>query len=290
MSEMGLLPNEDKPAGARLRVFDFDGQRDLAVRWTSGPLTGGGGLLAVGDLDGDGVSEWTAGGREIHAFDKGSNGFRPIGAACPNCRDAVIGELGELREPSGSPRIVPLYWNLRGGQLVAGKATRVELALYSPWAEARDVRVTVKGPEADLSIADGMVTVPAIPARGVVTVPAFTITGKGQSTPFLEIEISAAGGYRQTVPVRLYVSPPPPDFEAGDVEGRIAAARAHAADENRRVLVVWGGREDKTSQAFLEGVLRDRDVSRTLLYEYDVVRVDANPAARRLSAKYRADL
>jgi hypothetical protein len=294
MSEMGLLPNEDKPAGARLRVFDFDGQRDLAVRWTSGPpgpLTGGGWSLAVGDLDGDGVAEWTAGGRDVQAFDKASNGFRSVGSPCPTCRDGVVGRIGELREPAGSTLIVPLYWNVRNAQLVAGKPTRVDLALYSPCAEARDVRVTVIGPEAELEIAGGVLQVPSIPARGVVNAPAFTLTGKGgQATPFLNIEITAAGGYRQTIPLRLYVSPAPPNFEAADVEGRISAAQAHAKDENRRVLVVWGGREDKASQAFLEGVLRDREVSRTLLYEYDVVRVDTGPAARKVAAKYHADL
>ncbi len=61
----------------------------------------------------------------------------------------------------------------------------------------------------------------------------------------------------------------------------IAAAQKRAAAENRRVLVVWGA-----TDALSTMLKKDRDVSRKIQYEYDVVHADAKQeeAAKKLGA------
>jgi hypothetical protein len=66
-----------------------------------------------------------------------------------------------------------------------------------------------------------------------------------------------------------------------DPADAIAAAQKRAASENRRVLVVWGA-----TDALSTMLKKDRDVSRKILYEYDVVHADAKreEAAKKLGA------
>jgi hypothetical protein len=72
-------------------------------------------------------------------------------------------------------------------------------------------------------------------------------------------------------------------FEPGaDPEADLAAARARAGAEDRRVLVEWGTDWDRWCRMLhaLEG--SDPKIKRELLYEYDVVRVDVGRYDRNL--------
>ncbi|MCC6678745.1 MAG: thioredoxin family protein [Phycisphaerales bacterium] len=81
--------------------------------------------------------------------------------------------------------------------------------------------------------------------------------------------------------------------EAADAKQQIAAAIARAKKENRRVLVQWGGNWCPWCIA-LHGLFKsDKAIARTLMYEYEVVYVDAGkPAGKNvdLAKTYGADL
>jgi thiol:disulfide interchange protein len=74
----------------------------------------------------------------------------------------------------------------------------------------------------------------------------------------------------------------------------IAAALARAKRENRRVLVQWGGNWCHWCVLLADFEKTDGKVSKELLYEYDVVKIDIgtwdNPKHADLVAKYGADI
>lgn len=80
--------------------------------------------------------------------------------------------------------------------------------------------------------------------------------------------------------------------EAADAKADIAAALARAAKENRRVLIQWGGNWCVWCTRLAEISRTDKEISRKLLYEYDVVHVDAGRGDKNqdLAKKYGADL
>jgi hypothetical protein len=85
------------------------------------------------------------------------------------------------------------------------------------------------------------------------------------------------------------VAPPLPTYDASNLEARVTGATAKARQENRRVLIAWGSNSDKASQALIELTARNSEVSRKLLYEYDLVRAD--PAGNEaVAVKVGADL
>ncbi len=81
--------------------------------------------------------------------------------------------------------------------------------------------------------------------------------------------------------------------EKADAKQQIAAALAKAGRENRRVLIQWGGNWCSWCVKLHELFKKDREIARTLLYEYDVVHVDAGkPVGKNidLGSTYGADL
>ena len=89
----------------------------------------------------------------------------------------------------------------------------------------------------------------------------------------------------------FYVAPPLPTYQA-DVAARLARASADAQHENRRVLIVWGSNAEKPSQDFILTMIRTPELSRTLLYEYEIVRAEFagnEAAARKFNATPAAD-
>jgi hypothetical protein len=52
------------------------------------------------------------------------------------------------------------------------------------------------------------------------------------------------------------------------------------------VLVQWGSNADAASRALIQSILKSGDVSRTLLYEYEVVRAETK-GNERVAAKYK---
>jgi hypothetical protein len=55
------------------------------------------------------------------------------------------------------------------------------------------------------------------------------------------------------------------------------------------VLIQWGSNSDKASQELIQTMLKNPDVSRTLLYEYEIVRADIT-GNERAPATYKADI
>jgi len=73
----------------------------------------------------------------------------------------------------------------------------------------------------------------------------------------------------------VIVQPPKVYDETADARQQIAAALATAKLENRRVLIQWGGNWCPWCVKLHDTFKADKDIARTLMYEYDVVYVDA---------------
>lgn len=80
--------------------------------------------------------------------------------------------------------------------------------------------------------------------------------------------------------------------EAADAKADLAAAFARATKENRRVLIQWGANGCVWCTRLADLSRKDKEVSRKLLYEYDVVHVDIGRGDKNqdLAKKYGADL
>ena len=140
--EFGKLAGRDIRA-PRVHVFSFDGARDFTEVWTSEHLSTQATNLSAGDLDGDGTGEFVLGGRQVYRYDAAVKTFRASATGCATCTDGVIGALGTLAEPVAATRVVPLYWTVPGRQIAEGQTLNVAMTLLSPFAEAKDVTVTV---------------------------------------------------------------------------------------------------------------------------------------------------
>ena len=284
--ESGRIGEKDINASLRTLVFEFDGRGDFVQKWASGyGSQAGAGRLAAGDLDGDGVAEIVA-GRDVYRRAAGG-GYQAAGPLCPACSVGAIGNLPELREPAAS-RVVPLYWSLANGMIPQSDTVDVALTLLSPWGEAKDVTVTVTSPNAKLTVTNGVLKVPTVPSKGRVVTPAFRLTANdGKEPAQLDVEI-AFGGLRQTVSRALYVAAPLPTYDAANLDARIAQALAVAKDENRRVLIQWSGKADPAGKALVQAETKG-DLSRTLLYEYAVVRADV-AGNGAIASRYKANV
>jgi len=168
-----------------------------------------------------------------------------------------------------------------------GETLDVPVTLRSVWAEAKDVTVTVVSEDPAVEVNEATFRIPSIPANGIVTAAPFKLTGRqsGRSVR-LRIDVTAAGGYRQSVTSSLvHVVSAPPTY-VGNVESRVANALARARDDNKRILIQWGSNADPAATALISITRRDSDVAKTLVYEYEVVRADVK-GAERIAAKYK---
>jgi len=77
-------------------------------------------------------------------------------------------------------------------------------------------------------------------------------------------------------------------FPGTDPTEAIAAAQKRAAQENRRVLVLWGANDSEPSVAAATMLRKDRNASKVVRYEYDLVLADVIHA--ELAKKVGADV
>lgn len=80
--------------------------------------------------------------------------------------------------------------------------------------------------------------------------------------------------------------------EAADAKARLAAAIARAKQENKRVLVQWGANWCGWCKLLHATLRKDASLSRKLMYEYEVVRVDVGRFDKNtdLAKQYGVDL
>lgn len=85
---------------------------------------------------------------------------------------------------------------------------------------------------------------------------------------------------------------PPLYDEQADAKSDIAAALAKAKQENRRVLIQWGGNWCGWCKLLDKALKGDKQLARKILYEYDVVHVDVGHFDKNmeLAKGYGADL
>src|SRR5580698_10516629 len=77
--------------------------------------------------------------------------------------------------------------------------------------------------------------------------------------------------------------------EKANAKDLIDSALAAAKRQNRRVLIQWGGNWCSWCLLLHDRMKSDKDLAKTLHYEYDVVLIDSN-GNKDLAAKYGADL
>jgi thioredoxin-related protein len=97
----------------------------------------------------------------------------------------------------------------------------------------------------------------------------------------------------QDAPAKKPAAPETPAYdEKADAAVDIAAALARAKSENRRVLIQWGANWCDWCLRLHGLAKNDKEISRKLLYEYDVVRVDVGHFDKHmeLAEKYEARL
>lgn len=235
-TEGGFRPGETtRSNGGRVHLFKYDGALGFTRTWVSDwTVRAGIPAFAIADLDGDGRNEFLYNGQTVYARDQAARSFtpRPLCPECPGFGSAVVGKLPELREPISATRIVPVRWSLPGGQLVRGGTASVALTLRSVWAAAADVVVTVSAASSSLALPPQTLTAPAIPAGGVVTLPPFTLAARdaprdpdalGMAFGTLLVEISAKGGYRQSLRLTVSIVSLAADLRARAEAGNSAA-------------------------------------------------------------------
>jgi thiol-disulfide isomerase/thioredoxin len=108
---------------------------------------------------------------------------------------------------------------------------------------------------------------------GVATILAFALTARAEDPP------KPKGGEKPEV--KIY-------DEKADAKALIDGALASAKRENRRVLIQWGGNWCSWCLLLHNKFTTDRDLAKTLRYEYDVIHIDSKN--EDLIKKYGADI
>ncbi|HYD00256.1 MAG TPA: DUF255 domain-containing protein [Phycisphaerales bacterium] len=121
----------------------------------------------------------------------------------------------------------------------------------------------------------------------ITTLVAFVVAAGTIASPVL-----VQGAQPVTQPAPAKAKPALYDVNA-DARQQIATALAKAKKENRRVLIQWGGNWCTWCIKLHESMQADRQITRTLQYEYDVVHIDAGQPKDKnidLATSYGADL
>ena len=66
-----------------------------------------------------------------------------------------------------------------------------------------------------------------------------------------------------------------------DASKQIGAALEKSRKENRRTLIIWGSNDSQSCLALHKSLTGNREIAKTLQYEYDVVRVDVSTAIKK---------
>jgi hypothetical protein len=291
----GGVREDKKPANGRIHVFAFEPQTSTFMsQWVSGPTSESPSVHAtvVADVDADGINEIVFNAHDIYKRASDANTYRLTTTLAnwtkrTGSPTVAIGAFGELREPASSTRVIPLYWTA-GRELAQGDAVETTVTLFSPWNDAKDVAVKVLSDNERITVTDGAVSVGAISAGTTATTKKFRLAANGGTLDSkLRLEITAAGGYRQVVPLQLAIGAPFPAFES-NVESRIATALTKARSEYQRVLVQWGSKGDAVSENLMRAIRKDYSTSETLTNEYRVVGAEIK-GSERIAAKYKVD-
>ena len=224
--ESGVRPSDRRPHhGGRIHLFKFDSRRDFTRVWLSDwTLPAHIPAFAVADLDGDGRNEFIYEGQFVYKATADGTVYtaRPLCSECGTFFNAVVGALPELREPTAAMRIVPVRSSLPGQSIATGQTADVTLTLRSVWAAAKDVRVQVTSTDPRLTVEPAVLRLPTIPGGGIAALPPFALTA-AQIPPRpppkpgmdyqpdnlgLQLDITAAGGYKQSLWLRTSISVP----------------------------------------------------------------------------------
>jgi len=213
-----IPPNGEKGKDGQIHIFTFDGRRGF-VDQVLPDRTLGIPAFSVGDIDGDGINEFVYNGREVYGYNKTSSKYE-LRATLPftTSTTTVVGTLPALREPSDAVRIVPVRWTLPRGSIRLGETANISISLKSVWATAKDVTVELRSESPLIRIKNGVLRIGDIAGGTTAASPDFAL-GQVKPNPIpkidpangdllladLQLVITAAGGYRQSIPLSVNI-------------------------------------------------------------------------------------
>jgi hypothetical protein len=211
--EFGVHPDGLRGIG-RILLFEYRQDGSFETTWTS-PWTGSAGIPALYplDLNGDGCAEFIHNGEHIYSRSESSDGFEVIRSFANRSGEVAIGNLGDLRFPTDAVRIVPVGWSM---PRLLDPNTEVEgtVSFKSVWASAEDVSVRLVSDHPAVTVLEaggglGNIASGQWKDSGVFRIRVNEPGGEPGWVPdegattwvYLRLEVSAASGYRQTIPL-----------------------------------------------------------------------------------------
>lgn len=220
--EHGILPHEDENKAGHIYVFKHSGKNSFKDIWKS-DWTYNARIPAftVGDIDSDNKNEFIYNGMEVYKYTGQESMYEKIGSLSINAHNAVIGELPNLVDPITSLRIIPIRWDLKTQDLKPGQTYESALSIRSVWAEATNVKLSLKSEDESIEIGNGNQHLGGIKSGETVESNPITVRigniKPQEDNPYgrfmIWIEISADGGYKLSVPFTFYLELPIPSRE-----------------------------------------------------------------------------
>jgi len=214
-----LPPGVDRTKSGHIHIFAFDGQRGFVETWLSDwTFRSDVPAFSTGDLDGDGINEFIYNGREIYGFNRLSGKYELENTMQITGNGPVktaVGVFSAFKEPSNALRIIPVKWTLPSSGIRLGESANVSISLRSVWATAKDVTMEVSSDSPNLIVKNGTLRIGEIAGGTIVASPTFTLEAPKPAQPAQEDEsapghiilsITAAGGYRQSIPLRVTIA------------------------------------------------------------------------------------
>lgn len=212
--ELGILPHEDENKEGHIYVFKHSGKNSFKDIWKS-DWTYNARIPAftVGDIDSDKKNEIIYNGMEAYEYTGPESMYEKIGSLSTNAHNAVIGELPNLVDPITSLRIIPIRWDLRTQDLKPGQTYKSSLSIRNVWAEAKNVSMNLKTDSDYITIENGHQKLGLIKSGEIIDSQPISVQ-IANIKPLDEedyirlvfwIEITADGGYKQSIPIILYI-------------------------------------------------------------------------------------
>lgn len=213
-AEHGNFPDRESRSGGKIHIFKYKGDRTFQTQWisdwTSAAIIP---AIAIGDVDGDQINEFVYDGREVYKYNDQDLQYLKIAELDPNALHAVIGQLPNLHEPNTSLRIILLKCDLLRQDLKPSKTFKTSLSIKNVWAEAKNVSINLKT-DSDylIKIENGHQKLGLMKSGEIIdsqpiSVQIAEIEPQDEDTifPVIWIEITADGGYKQSVPLFLKI-------------------------------------------------------------------------------------
>jgi hypothetical protein len=212
--DLGNFSDRKSNSGGKIHIFNYKGNREFQKQWIS-DWTSSSTIpaITIGDVDGDQINEFIYNGQEVYKYSDQDSQYLKIAELDSNARFAVLGQLPNLQEPITSLRIIPLKWDLLRQDLKPDQTYKTSLSIKNVWAEAKNVSFNLKTDSDYLKIENGHQKLGFMKSGEIIDSQQISIriaeikpqAEEDYIDPVIWIEIIADGGYKQSVPITLYI-------------------------------------------------------------------------------------